>query len=154
MKKNNGSTFAQTRKARHEYTIAETYEAGIALRGTEVKSIRQGKVSMKECYAAFSNGELFVYGMHITPYEQGNIFNTDPVRPRKLLLNSRELRKLDADTKEKGLTLIPLSLYEKNGLVKMSLALARGKKLYDKRTAMKERDAKKRIDRALKDMGQ
>ena len=149
MKKNKGTTFAQNRKARHEYTIEETYEAGIALRGTEVKSIRQGKVSMKECYAAFSNGELFVYGMHITPYEQGNIFNTDPVRPRKLLLNRRELRKLDADTKEKGLTLIPLSLYEK-----MSLALARGKKLYDKRTAMKERDAKKRIDRALKDMRQ
>lgn len=152
MKKNKGTTFAQNRKARHEYTIEETYEAGIVLRGTEVKSIRQGKVSMKECYAAFSNGEIFVYGMHITPYEQGNIFNTDPVRTRKLLLNRRELRKLDADTKEKGLTLIPLSLYEKNGLVKMSLALARGKKLYDKRTAIKERDAKKRIDRAIKEM--
>lgn len=152
MKKDKGTTFAQNRKARHEYTIEETYEAGIVLYGTEVKSIRQGKVSMKECYAAFSNGEIFVYGMHITPYEQGNIFNSDPVRTRKLLLNKRELRKLDMDTKEKGFTLIPISLYEKNGLVKLSLALARGKKLYDKRAAMKERDAKKKIDRALKEV--
>ncbi len=139
---------ATNKKARHDYFIEETYEAGIVLAGTEVKSIRQGKVNFKDSYAQIENGEAFVIGMHISPYEQGNIYNRDPVRKRKLLLNKREIRKLIGLTTQKGYSLIPLNLYLKNGLVKMELAVAIGKKKYDKRQDIAKKDAERRIQRA------
>ena len=142
---------AQNKKARHDYFIEETYEAGIELSGTEVKSIRAGKVNLKESYVDITDGEIFVVGMHISPYEQGNIFNRDPLRTRKLLMHKKEILKLFGQTQEKGLTLVPLSLYLKNSRVKMELALARGKKLYDKRADIAKRDANRNIDRAMKD---
>ena len=142
---------AQNRKARHDYFIEETYEAGIELRGTEVKSIRQGHVSLKESFARVKDGEAFVEGMHISPYEQGNIFNTDPMRPKKLLLHKAEIRKLNQQVAQKGLALIPLSVYLKNGLMKIELGLCRGKKNYDKRDDMARRDAERDIDRSMKE---
>lgn len=120
-------------------------EAGIVLTGTEVKSIRQGKVNIKESYASIDDGEVYVNGMHISPYEQGNIYNVDPLRKRKLLLHRREIRKLIGETKQKGFTLVPLSIYLKDGKVKLELALARGKKLYDKRDTIAKKDAERRI---------
>lgn len=138
---------AKNRKARHEYFIEDTYEAGLVLVGTEVKSIRMGKVNIKESYADIKNGEVFLYSMNISPYEKGNIYNVDPLRVRKLLLNKKEIKKLIGLTKEKGYTLVPLSLYLKNGLVKLELAIAKGKKNYDKRHALAEKDAKRRIER-------
>lgn len=143
---------AQNKKARHDYFIEETYEAGIELSGTEVKSIRAGKVNLKESYVDIKNGEIFVVGMHISPYEQGNIFNRDPLRTRKLLMHKKEILKLFGQTQEKGLTLVPLSLYLKGSRVKMELALARGKKLYDKRADIAKRDADRNIDRAMKEV--
>lgn len=145
MKKNGVKTVATNRKARHEYFIEDTYEAGIALTGTEVKSIRQGKVNIKESYASIEKGEVFINNMHISPYEQGNIFNVDPLRKRKLLLHKREIRKLLVSTSQKGYTLVPLSIYIKNGLVKVELAIAKGKKLYDKREDIAKRDAERRM---------
>lgn len=144
---------AQNRKARHDYFIEESWEAGIELKGTEVKSIRLGKCNLKDCYAQVKDGEMFVYGMHISPYEKGNIFNTDPLRPKKLLLHKAEIRKLQQSVMLKGLALIPLSVYFKDGRIKVELALCKGKKLYDKRADAARRDAKRTIDRALKSNG-
>ena len=146
-----GKTLVTNRAARHEYFIDETYEAGLELKGPEVKSIRMGKANLKESYCAIRGGEVFIQGMHISPYAQGNIFNVDPLRDRKLLLHKREIQRLIGMTQRQGYTLIPLSLYLKKGRVKLELALARGKKLYDKRASMKERDTKREIDRALKE---
>lgn len=139
---------AQNRKARHDYFIGETYECGIELVGTEVKSLRGGNVNLKESFARIKNGEVFVVGMHISPYEKGNIFNRDPFRERKLLLHKSEIRKLAVATSQEGMSLVPLSLYFKDGRVKMELAIAKGKKLYDKRHSVAERDAKRNMDRA------
>lgn len=139
------------RAARHEYFVLETYEAGIELFGTEIKSIRNGAVNLKESWADIQDGEVFVYGMHISPYEKGNIFNRDPFRVRKLLLHRKEINKLAGKLKQDGLTLVPLSLYFKGQRVKMELGLCKGKKLYDKREDAAKRDAKRNIDRAMKD---
>ncbi|MGI6205904.1 MAG: SsrA-binding protein SmpB [Anaerovoracaceae bacterium] len=144
-------TIANNKKARHDYFIEDTYEAGIVLTGTEIKSVRAGKVSLRESYAKVENGEVFVYSMNISPYEFGNIHNVDAMRPRKLLLNKREIRKISQSLMREGLTLIPLSVYiNEKGLAKMSLAVARGKKLYDKRDSIAKRDAGRRMDRAVK----
>ena len=144
-------TVAQNRRARHDYFVLETWEAGIELRGTEVKSIRLGKCALKDCYAAVKNGELFVYGMHISPYEQGNIFNRDPLRPKKLLAHKMQIRKLNAQQMQEGLTLVPLSIYLSDGLVKLELGVCKGKKNYDKRDAMQERDTQREMQRAMRD---
>lgn len=142
---------AANKKARHDYFIEEVYEAGIVLTGTEIKSIRAGKVSIKESYAKIEKGEMIVYGMNISPYEQGNRFNTDPLRPKKLLLHKQEIRKLIGYTTLKGLTLVPLNLYiNEDGRAKMELAVARGKKNYDKREDMAKKDAARKIDHAMK----
>ena len=138
------------RQARHEYFVLETMEAGIELFGTEVKSLRQGSVNLKDAWCDFQGGELFVKQMHISPYEHGNIFNRDPLRPRKLLLHKRELMRLMGQIKQQGLTIIPLQLYFKGSLVKMELGLCKGKKLYDKRADEAKRAADRDIDRALK----
>ena len=150
-KKDNMKIVAQIRKARHEYFIIETYECGIELFGTEVKSIRQGKVNISEAYASIDNGEVTIKSMNISPFEQGNIFNRDPLREKKLLLHKKEIRKLIGLINQQGYALIPLSVYLKGSLVKVSLALAKGKKLYDKREDIAKRDAARRIDRAIKD---
>ena len=142
---------AQNKKARHDYFIEDTYECGIALVGTEVKSIRGGKVNLKDSYAKVIKGSVFVIGMHVSPYEMGNIFNRDPFRERRLLLHKAEIRKLAAAVMQDGLSLIPLSLYFKDGRVKLELAIARGKKLYDKRASIAEKDAKRNADRARKE---
>ena len=142
---------ANNKKARFEYFIEETYEAGIVLKGTEVKSIRQGKVSIKESYCMIKNGELYIYGMHITPYEHGNIYNVDPLRTRKLLLHKRQINRLIGETKEKGFTIIPLSIYLLDGLIKVEIALAKGKKLYDKRDSIAKREADRKIQRAIRE---
>jgi SsrA-binding protein len=142
---------ANNKKARHEYFIEDVYEAGMVLTGTEIKSIRAGKVNIKESYAKIENGELVIYGMHISPYEQGNRYNVEPLRPRKLLLHKQEIRKLIGLTTMKGLTLVPLNLYiNENGLAKLELAVARGKKLYDKRDDIAKRDADRKMDQAVK----
>ena len=145
-----GKTVAQNRKAWHDYFVEETYEAGIELCGTEVKSIRQGKANLKDCHAGVHNGEMFVYGMHVSPYEQGNIFNHDPLRTRRLLMHKKQIRELAGRVQRDGYTLIPVELYLKNGRVKVSLALCRGTKNYDKREAIAQRDAKRDIQRAIK----
>ena len=141
---------AENRAARHEYFVLETFEAGIELFGTEVKSIRAGKVNLKESFARVDEGELFVYGMHVSPYEQGNIFNRDPLRPKKLLMHKREIMRLLGQVSREGLTLIPLSLYLSGSRVKLALGLCKGKKLYDKRDDAAKRDADRAIDRAMK----
>ena len=141
----------ENRKARHDYFIHETYEAGIELKGTEVKSLCSGRANLKDSYAEIKNGEIFVENMHISPYEQGNIFNHDPLRRRKLLMHKKEILKLFGKTREKGFTLIPLKIYFKNGKAKMELALASGKHNYDKRAALAEKSAKRDIERAIRD---
>lgn len=141
---------AQNKKAFHDYFVVERFEAGIELCGTEVKSIRQGRVNLKDSWCAIKDGELFVQGMHISPYEQGNIFNRDPVRKRKLLMHKREIMRLFGIVKQDGLSLIPLSLYFKDSKVKVELGLCKGKKLYDKREAQAQKDARRDIERALK----
>jgi SsrA-binding protein len=141
---------ASNRKAYHNYFIEDRYEAGIELFGTEVKSIRQGKLNLKVSFCHVKDGELFLYGMHISPYEKGNLFNRDPLRTRKLLMHKREILKLSARIQQDGYSLIPLSVYFKNAHVKVELGLARGKKLYDKRASAAERDAKRDMDRAMK----
>lgn len=146
-----GQTITQNRAARHEYFVLESYEAGIELYGTEIKSIRNGAVNLKESWADIQDGQVFVYGMHISPYEKGNIFNKDPFRARRLLLHKKEINKLAGKIKQEGLTLVPLSLYFKNQYVKVELGLCKGKKLYDKREAAAKKDAKRTIDRALKE---
>lgn len=142
---------ATNKKARHDFFIDEIYEAGIVLTGTEIKSIRQGKINLKESFAKVQNGEVFVHQMHISLYEQGNRYNVDPVRPRKLLLHKQEIRKLIGYTTQKGMTLVPLSVYiDERGRAKMELALARGKKLYDKREDIAKRDSERRMQQAMK----
>lgn len=150
-KKSSSNTLAENRKARHDYFIEETYEAGIALVGTEVKSIRGGKANLKDSYAQIRNGEVFIVGMHISPYEQGNRFNVDPLRERKLLLHKAEITKLLGYTAQKGYTLVPLSMYLVRGRVKVSLGVAIGKHNYDKRQSMKEKSAKRDIEKHMKD---
>ncbi len=144
-------SIASNRKARHDYFIEECYECGIELVGTEVKSLRGGHCNLQDSYARVKNGEVFVHGMHISPYEKGNIFNRDPFRVRRLLLHKAEIRKLQAATMQDGMSLVPLSLYFKEGRVKVELAVAKGKKLYDKRHSIAQRDDKRRIERALRD---
>lgn len=135
--------------ARHNYTIEDTYEAGIVLTGTEIKSIRNGKVNIKDSYANIKNGEVFIYGMHISPYEHGNIYNKDPLRTRKLLLNRREINKLTGLIKQKGLSLVPISLYFSGNFLKIELGVGKGKKLYDKRQDIAKRDAERRMQKAM-----
>ena len=142
---------AQNRKARHDYYVEDRYEAGIELAGTEVKSIRAGTVNLKDAYCAVKDGELLVHGLHISPYEKGNIFNKDPVRDRRLLMHKREIRKLHALVQREGYTLIPLSLYFKNARVKLEVGLCRGKKNYDKRDAAAKADAKREVARTLRE---
>ena len=142
---------SQNKKARHDYFIIETIEAGIELFGTEVKSVRQGKVNLTDAYASVSNGEVYIKHMNISPYEQGNIFNRDPLRDRRLLLHKKQILKLIGETKQTGFSLIPLSVYLKGSLVKVSLALCKGKKLYDKRDDIAKRDSARRMDRAFKE---
>lgn len=141
---------AQNKKARFEYFIEEAFEAGIELVGTEVKSVRAGKLSLTDCYVDVKSGEALLLGMHISPYEQGNIFNVDAKRPRRLLLHKREIMRLVGKKAEEGYTVIPLSVYLKGSLIKVEIALAKGKKLYDKRESVAKKDAKRNIDRALK----
>lgn len=139
------------KKAWHDYFVEERFEAGIELFGTEVKSIRQGQINLKDSYCSFKDGELYVRGMHISPYEKGNIFNKDPLRVRKLLMHKKEISMLYGKTKQDGFSLIPLSVYFKNSRVKIELGLCRGKKLHDKRDSIAKRDAKREMDRVMKD---
>ena len=141
---------AQNKKAYHDYFIEDKYEAGIELAGTEVKSIRRGNVNLKDAYCLVKDGEMRVHGMHISPYEQGNIFNKDPLRPRRLLMHKREIMRLLGKTKQDGYALVPLSVYFKGPRVKLEIGLAKGKKLYDKREAAAAKDAKREIDRTMK----
>ncbi|MBE7035007.1 MAG: SsrA-binding protein SmpB [Ruminococcaceae bacterium] len=145
---------SENRKARHDYFIEETFEAGISLCGTEVKSIRKGALNLKDSFVSFHNGEAYIKNMHVSPYEQGNIFNRDPLRDRRLLLHKREIQYLYGAVKQKGFAVIPLSVYLKDSLVKVQIGLARGKKLYDKRNDIAERDAKRNMDRAIKEKNQ
>ncbi len=145
-----GKIIADNRKARHDYFVIETYEAGLELFGTEVKSLRAGNVNLKDSYCDIDQGELFAIGMHISPYEQGNIFNKDPLRPKKLLMHKREIMKLTGLVSREGYTLVPLSLYFKGSRVKMALGLCKGKKLYDKRDSAAKRDADRTIEKAMK----
>jgi len=142
---------SKNRKARHDFHIEETYEAGIVLTGTEVKSIRNSRVNLKDSYAKVEEGELFLYNMHVSPYEPGNRFNHDPLRVRKLLMHRNEIGRLAGKTKEKGYALVPLKIYLREGLVKVELGLAKGKKLYDKRHDIAERDRKREMERAVKE---
>ena len=148
-----GKIIADNRKARHDYFVIETYEAGLELFGTEVKSLRAGNVNLKDSYCDIDGGELFAIGMHISPYEQGNIFNKDPLRPKRLLMHKREIMRLAGLVSREGYTLVPLSLYFKGSYVKMSLGLCKGKKLYDKREDIAKKDADRMIERRMKDRG-
>lgn len=147
----NMKTIAQNKKARHDHFVEETYEAGIELCGTEVKSLRAGRVNLKDSWCSIVDGEIFVNGMHISPYEQGNIFNRDPMRVRKLLMHKKEILKLYGSVKQTGYSLIPISLYFKDSKVKLQVGLCKGKKLYDKRADMAERSAKRDMERAIKE---
>ena len=141
---------AKNKKAYHDYFIDETYEAGVALHGTEVKSVRMGKCSVKESFIRIENGEVIAYGLHISPYEKGNIFNRDPLRPKKLLLHKYEINKLAGKIAEKGYTLVPLKVYIKGDLIKVEIGLARGKKLYDKRQDIAKKDQRREVEREFK----
>lgn len=147
----NSRTVAQNKKAYHDYFVLEEYEAGIELFGTEVKSIRQGRVNLKDAWCSIDNGEIFVNGMHISPYEQGNIFNRDPLRKKKLLMHKKEIHKLYGTIKQQGLTLIPLSVYFKKGKAKIKVGLCKGKKIYDKRDVAAKKEANRSIDREIKE---
>ena len=149
-KKTENRTIAQNKKAYHDYFVEETFEAGIELCGTEVKSLRQGRVNLKDSWCGIQDGEIFVNGMHISPYEQGNIFNRDPMRKRRLLMHKKEILRLYGTVKQEGLALIPLSLYFKGSRVKLQVGLCKGKKLYDKREAAAQKSAKRDIERAMK----
>lgn len=151
VRKKSSNSLAENRKARHDYFIEETMEAGLALVGTEVKSIRNGRSNLKECYADFRSGELFIVNMHISPYEQGNIFNVEPLRERKLLLHKEQISRLSGLVARDGYTLIPLALYLKNGRVKVAIGICRGKKNYDKRDSMLEKDHNREMQRELKE---
>jgi len=150
MAKSDNKSVAQNRKAFHDYFIEDKFEAGIELSGTEVKSIRQGNLNLKDSFCNVKNGEIFLHGMHISPYEKGNIFNKDPRRTRKLLMHKREILRLGAKAQQDGYAIIPLSVYFKGPHVKVEIGLAKGKKLYDKREAAAQRDAKREMDRAMK----
>ena len=150
MAKTSTKLIANNKKAYHDYFILDTYEAGIALHGTEVKSLRMGKCSVKESFIRVENGEVFIYGMHISPYEKGNIFNKDPLRPRKLLLHKAEINKMLGKTKEKWMAIVPLKVYFKGSLVKVEIGLARGKKLYDKRNDIAKKDQQREAQRDFK----
>ena len=150
MAKEDMKLVANNKKAYHDYFIEEKYEAGLVLHGTEVKSLRMGKCSVKEAFIRIENGEMTVYGMHISPYEKGNIFNRDPLRPKKLLLHKQEINKLLGKIKEKGYTLVPLQVYFSNGRAKVEIGLARGKKLYDKREDIAKKDARRETEREFK----
>jgi SsrA-binding protein len=152
--KKEDNVLAQNKKAWHDYFIEETYEAGMVLVGTEVKSIRQGKVNLKDSFARVKDGEVFVYNMHISPYEKGNVFNKDPMRTRKLLMHKAEIRKLIGYIQQKGYSLIPLKLYLSLGYVKISLGVAKGKKLYDKREDLAKKDASREIEKQFKAFNQ
>ena len=149
--KESTKTIAQNKKAHHDYFVLESYEAGIELCGTEVKSLRAGRVNLKDSWCNIVDGEIFVNGMHISPYDHGNVFNKDPMRVRRLLMHKKEILKLFGTLQQQGLSLIPISIYFKGSKVKMQVGLCKGKKLYDKRASMAERDAKRNIDRALKE---
>lgn len=149
--KESTKTIAQNKKAHHDYFVLESYEAGIELCGTEVKSLRAGRVNLKDSWCNIVDGEIFVNGMHISPYDHGNVFNKDPMRVRRLLMHKKEILKLFGTLQQQGLSLIPISLYFKGSKVKVQVGLCKGKKLYDKRASMAERDAKRNIDRALKE---
>ncbi|SIS43440.1 SsrA-binding protein SmpB [Salimicrobium flavidum] len=152
MPRGDGRTIAQNKKAGHDYFIEETFEAGIVLQGTEIKSIRNGRINLKDSFARVNrNGEMYIHNMHISPYEQGNIYNHDPTRARKLLLHRKEIDKLIGQTQQKGYSIVPLKVYIKNGVAKVLIGLARGKKKYDKREALKEKQVKREMDRAIKD---
>lgn len=149
-KKNEGrNVISNNKKARHDFFIEDTFETGLVLTGTEIKSIRQGKVNLKDSYASIKDGELFIHAMHVSPYEQGNINNVDPLRDRKLLVHKREIRKLSALVQQQGYSLIPLSLYLVKGKAKLELAVAKGKKLYDKRDTLAKKDAERRIQQHM-----
>ena len=150
MAKTSTKLIANNKKAYHDYFILDTYEAGIALHGTEVKSLRMGKCSVKESFIRVENGEVFIYGMHISPYEKGNIFNKDPLRVRKLLLHRSEINKITGKIKEKGMALVPLKVYFKGSLVKVEIGLAKGKKLYDKRNDIAKKDQQREAQRDFK----
>ena len=152
MAKDQVKLIANNKKAYHDFFILDTYEAGIALHGTEVKSLRMGKCSIKEAFVRVENEEVFVYGMHISPYEKGNIFNKDPLRVKKLLLHKAEIRKLIGKIKEKGMTLVPLRVYLKGSLVKVEIGLAKGKKLYDKRQDIAKKDQRREAERKFKNL--
>ena len=149
-KEKDSRLIANNKKAYHDYFIEEKYEAGVSLHGTEVKSLRMGKCSIKESFIRIENGEVYVYGMHISPYEKGNIFNKDPLRPKKLLMHRAEIRKLQGKVAEKGYTLVPLQVYFKNSLVKVEIGLAKGKKLYDKRQDIAKKDQRREAERDFK----
>ncbi|RSK28524.1 SsrA-binding protein SmpB [Bacillus sp. HMF5848] len=151
MPKGEGKLVAQNKKAYHDYFIEDTYETGIVLQGTEIKSIRAGRANLRDSFARVQNGEVFLHNMHVSPYEQGNRFNHEPLRTRKLLLHKKEISKLIGITKEQGYSLVPLKLYLKNGYAKLLLGVAKGKKMYDKREDLKKKDAKREIERAFRD---
>lgn len=150
MPKGEGQLIAQNRKARHDYAVVDTMEAGIVLQGTEIKSIRNGRINLKDGFARVRNGEAYLMNVHISPYEQGNIFNHDPLRTRKLLLHKKQIAKLVAETKNTGITIIPLKVYIKNGYAKVLIGLAKGKKQYDKREDLKRKEIDRQISRTLK----
>lgn len=151
MPKGVGKVIAQNKKANHDYFIEETYETGIVLQGTEIKSLRNGRANLKDSYARVHNGEMFLYNLHISPYEQGNRYNHDPLRTRKLLLHKKEISKLIGLTKEEGYALVPIKIYLKNGYAKLLLGLGKGKKKYDKREDLKQKEAKRDIERAFRE---
>ncbi|SHJ51135.1 SsrA-binding protein SmpB [Hespellia stercorisuis] len=150
MAKTEGKLIANNKKAYHDYFIEEKYETGIVLHGTEVKSLRMGQCSIKEAFIRVENGEMFIYGMHVSPYEKGNIFNKDPLRVRKLLLHKNEINKILGKTKEKGITIVPLKVYFKGSLVKVEIGLAKGKKMYDKRADIAKKDQQREAQRDFK----
>ncbi|HAA4456470.1 TPA_asm: SsrA-binding protein [Listeria monocytogenes] len=154
MPKGDGKLVAQNKKARHDYAIEETFEAGIVLQGTEIKSVRNARVNLKDSYARIDKGEIFLYNMHISPYEQGNRYNHDPLRTRKLLLHKKQISRLIGETKESGYSIVPLKMYIKDGYAKVLIGVARGKKKYDKRQDLKQKEAKRDIERAFKERQQ
>lgn len=150
MPKGMGSIIAQNKKARHDYTISDTYEAGLVLQGTEIKAIRNRRINLKDGFIRIRKGEAYLYNVHISPYEQGNLFNHDPLRTRKLLLHKKQIKKLEEEQKQAGITIVPLKVYLKDGYAKVLIGVAKGKKLYDKRQALKEKAVKRDIDRSIK----
>ena len=154
MPKHSGKTIARNRKASHDFFIEDTFEAGMVLQGTEIKSIRAGRVNMKDSFARIDRGEAFLHNLHISPYEQGNRYNHDPIRTRKLLLHKKQINKLIGETQQAGYSLVPLKIYIKNGVAKILIGLGKGKKQYDKREDLKRKQAKRDVDRALKEQFQ